>query len=61
MSCACGNQVSYAFQTFACLDCGGACCPACAVALESVSYCRRCATSLLGAAPAAGDGGFDLY
>jgi hypothetical protein len=60
MSCSCGNRVDFSFQRLSCIDCGASCCPSCAVALESVSYCRGCATSLLGAAPAECDG-FDLY
>lgn len=47
-SCECGNQVS-AFERLGCLDCGVACCPRCAVPLESVGYCQHCAKELLGA------------
>jgi hypothetical protein len=43
------------FHTFGCYDCGAACCPACAIHLESTTYCQACAGSLLDtAAPRAG-------
>lgn len=61
MSCRCGHEIDHATEQLACLDCGAACCPACAVALESTSYCRRCATSLLGLVPAVGDGDFGVF
>jgi hypothetical protein len=59
-SCGCGRQVHYAFHSFGCLECGAPCCPACAVALESATYCRRCAGSLLGTLALA-PGSFDLH
>jgi hypothetical protein len=57
--CGCGSEVTYTFHAFGCLECGAACCPACAVALESATYCRCCADSLFGVAVQP-DGGFDL-
>lgn len=59
-SCRCGTEVQYAFHRWGCLECGAPCCPACAVQLESVSYCRRCARSLLGATTVQTGGPFDL-
>jgi hypothetical protein len=49
-SCGCGTEVRYAFHHLGCIECGAPCCPSCAVSLESVSYCRACAGSLLGSA-----------
>ncbi|PYM19546.1 MAG: hypothetical protein DMD81_03565 [Candidatus Rokuibacteriota bacterium] len=46
--CDCGTPIRYPFYRLACLECGANCCPVCAIALESVSYCRRCAETLLG-------------
>jgi hypothetical protein len=48
--CGCGLVLVSSAQRFGCLDCGLACCAACAVTLESVAYCRGCATRLLGTA-----------
>jgi hypothetical protein len=45
--CRCGKEVRNGFHTFACYDCGTACCPACAIHLESTTYCHSCAGSLL--------------
>ena len=59
-SCGCANDVDQAFYDLGCIDCGTACCPACAVPLESVMYCRSCARSLLGAASVHAAGSFDL-
>jgi hypothetical protein len=44
--CACGT-VS---QRLGCLQCGAAVCPQCAIEMESATYCRGCASTLLGAA-----------
>ena len=49
-SCQCGSQIENAAARLGCIDCGGATCPRCAVALESASYCRKCAGELLGTA-----------
>ena len=45
----------------ACIDCGATCCPECTVPLESVTYCRSCAGSLLEAATVQPAGTFDLH
>ena len=58
--CGCGRQVQYTFHQLACIDCGTACCPSCSVGLESVTYCRRCAGSLLEASRVTVDGPFEL-
>ena len=58
-SCNCSSD--NATYALACIDCGATCCPACAVPLESVTYCRSCARSLLGAATVLPAGSFDLH
>jgi hypothetical protein len=61
MSCGCGEDIAYHFHQLACMGCGAGCRPACAVQLESVTYCERCARWLLGYAPARPEGRFDLH
>ncbi len=48
--CSCGRAAPPVAQRFGCRECGYTCCSACAVTLESVAYCRHCATALLGTA-----------
>ena len=57
--CGCGRDGVAA--RFGCLDCGASCCAACAIALESVAYCRDCAVALLDPAVAPKSGSFELY
>jgi hypothetical protein len=57
--CPCASDTPAA--RFGCIDCGAPCCSACAITLESVGYCRRCATALLGAAAMLNSGSFELY
>ena len=45
--CLCGQPVHRATDVLGCIACGRACCPACAVPLESVAYCADCASGLL--------------
>lgn len=58
--CRCGNGIEFGFHSFGCIECGAGCCPRCAVAVESVTYCRPCADSLLGATASAA-GHFELH
>jgi hypothetical protein len=58
--CGCGRQLQHTFHHLACIDCGATCCPECSVGLESVTYCRRCAGSLLGTPRVSAGGPFDL-
>ena len=44
--CRCGEAVRGAFL-LGCFECGATCCAACAIHLESATYCERCAGSLL--------------
>jgi hypothetical protein len=59
-SCQCGHPVTHAFHRLACIECGLACCPACAVHLESVTYCQGCAGLLLGTTAVRAGGPFEL-
>ena len=59
LSCNCPRSAGT--YELACIDCGAACCSSCAVALESVTYCRSCARSLLGAATVQPAGSFELH
>ncbi len=45
--CRCGNEMMSPSQELGCLKCGAPCCPSCAYALESATYCARCAESFL--------------
>ena len=45
--CDCGSRVTALLQELSCLRCGGRCCPSCAFALDSATYCVRCAESIL--------------
>ncbi len=58
--CSCGTKVEYESQQLGCIECGVPCCPACAVSLESASYCRGCARSLLGVTVITAGGSWDL-
>jgi len=58
--CGCGREIRYAFHELACIDCGADCCPGCSVGLESVTYCRRCAGSLLETPRVRSEEPFDL-
>ena len=59
-SCGCSNDADRAPYDLGCIECGTACCPSCAVHLESATYCRSCASSLLGARTVVAAGAFDL-
>jgi hypothetical protein len=59
--CSCGPDERTYVHSLACVDCGSACCPECAISLESVTYCRSCAAALLDTATVRTGTGFDLY
>ncbi|HEV8436837.1 MAG TPA: hypothetical protein VGT40_01960 [Methylomirabilota bacterium] len=44
--CGCGSVLTTEFH---CVKCAAPCCPSCAYALESATYCGRCAESILDA------------
>jgi hypothetical protein len=56
--CGCGARMSV---TFGCLECGAACCPACAIPLESAAYCGACARSLMDVTAVRAGGPLDLH
>jgi hypothetical protein len=56
-TCECGTHGA---TQLGCLECGATCCPTCAIQLESATYCRWCAGSLLGVADVRSAGPFDL-
>ncbi len=56
--CSCQPRVKPALG---CLECGAACCAACAIHLESVTYCARCARELLEASTVRTSDPFTLY
>jgi hypothetical protein len=59
--CHCGVPVPDGAQRFGCLECAAPCCAACAITLESVAYCRYCATTLLGTTASPVGDAFELY
>ena len=44
-----------------CHECGTACCSACVIHLESVTYCARCARTLLETTQVRSSGPFGLF
>ncbi len=58
--CHCGSESDRHYE-LGCVECGAGCCPDCAIYLESASYCRRCAQSLLDAPAVAVGGTFDVH
>ncbi len=59
--CDCGTQARTSLYSFGCLDCGSACCPECAISIESSTYCRTCAAALLDAATVHAGATFELH
>ena len=59
--CSCGPDERTYVHSLGCLDCGSACCPECAISLESATYCRTCAAALLDVASVRAGARFDLY
>ena len=47
--CGCGSQATAPVQVLGCRKCGAPCCPSCAFALDSATYCAECAESILDA------------
>jgi hypothetical protein len=61
LSPGCRCALEPAEVVFGCLECGAPCCSACAIMLESVAYCRQCATVLLEATVVLKSGSFELH
>jgi hypothetical protein len=57
----CGCAGDAVAARFGCLECGASCCTACAIALESVAYCRGCAVALLDVTVVPKSGSFELH
>ncbi|HEV8585767.1 MAG TPA: hypothetical protein VGT02_12420 [Methylomirabilota bacterium] len=57
--CGCGHEEPGAL--LGCLDCGTTCCRACAIHLESATYCRACAGALLDTAIVQAATPFELH
>ncbi len=51
-TCECALLHAQRSQGRGCQDCGTACCPSCAVEIESHTYCRWCAMALSVGVPA---------
>jgi len=45
-SCECGLLHAEPSRSGGCQDCGTACCPSCAIEVDTRTYCRWCAISL---------------
>ena len=45
--CCCGDEAVSPRQGLICRKCGAPCCPSCAFALDSATYCVECAESIL--------------
>ena len=48
-TCECETTLEHAAGT-ACQECGTACCRSCALEIDTQTYCRWCATSLVASA-----------
>ena len=59
--CGCGHEVASARALFGCFECGMTCCPGCTIHLESATYCRACAGSLLETAAVHAADAFELH
>jgi hypothetical protein len=46
-TCRCGSPFLRLFDDLGCVGCGRQCCWGCAVVIEAVAYCGRCAELLL--------------
>jgi len=59
--CGCESEMSSTFHSLECLDCGSPVCPACAISLESTTYCASCAGVLLETPHVRAVGSFELH
>jgi CBS domain-containing protein len=55
-TCRCGSPFLRLFDDLGCVGCGRQCCWGCAVVIEAVAYCVRCAEVLLEVSPPSGEG-----
>jgi len=47
MTCECGLLHEPSSGSVGCHECGATCCPSCALDIDSRTYCRWCATSVV--------------
>jgi len=59
--CNCESELRSTFHSLECLDCGSPLCPACAISLESTTYCAACAAMLLDTPHVRAVGSFELH
>ena len=59
--CGCGTPLDNSLHSFACQDCGSSVCTACAISLESATYCTGCAAALLETATVRAGSTFELH
>jgi len=59
--CGCESEMGSTFHSLECLDCGSPVCPACAILLESTTYCASCAGQLLETPHVRAAGSFELH
>src|SRR6266853_334887 len=55
-TCRCGSPFLCLFDDLGCVGCGRQCCWGCAVVIEAVAYCVRCAEVLLEVSPSSAEG-----
>ena len=55
-TCRCGSPNLRLFDDLGCVGCGRQCCWGCAVVIEAVAYCVRCAEVLLEVSPSSAEG-----
>ena len=55
-TCRCGSLFLRPFDDLGCVGCGRQCCRRCAVVIEAVAYCVRCAEVLLEVSPSSSEG-----
>ncbi len=55
-TCRCGGPFLRLFDDLGCVGCGRQCCWGCAVVIESVAYCVRCAELLFDVSQSSAEG-----
>ena len=55
-TCRCGSPFLRLFDDLGCVGCGRQCCSGCAVVIESVAYCVRCAELRFEVSPSSAEG-----
>ena len=60
-TCRCGSPFLRLFDDLGCVGCGRQCCWGCAVVIEAVAYCVRCADVLLEVSPSPAEEGLPVH